>query len=96
MLEDLGSSPTHVADALRARRIVGVRNTVRTLNPIVRYVQSMLGNVYSIDVIRGIVMRIEFADRTVQEVAVPEAVQQFLAAFNRGDYPDLELFTGSG
>lgn len=96
MFEPLGATPGEVAEALRDRGILGVRNTVRFLNPVVRYAQSLLKDVYDVDIIRGNVLRIEFADRSVQEVAVPEAVQQFLAAFNRGEHPDLEMPHGQG
>ena len=37
MLVDLGNTPDEVADTLRASGITGVRNTVRFLNPIVRF-----------------------------------------------------------
>jgi hypothetical protein len=96
MLDELGATPAQVADTLRANGILGVRNTVRFLNPVVRYAQGKLKNVYGIDLIQGNVMRIVFADGREQEEAVPEAVQQFMEAFNRGEYPDLEMPIGPG
>ena len=96
MLEALGSTPDEVADALRARGIKGVRNTVRFLNPVVRYAHSCLADVYGIDLIQGDRLRIVFANGSVTEEAVPEAVLRFLDAFHRGQYPDLELPTGPG
>jgi hypothetical protein len=91
MLDQLGTTPDQVAATLRANGVLGVRNTVRFLNPIVRYAQSKLTNVYGIDVIQGTVMRIVFADGSTRDEAVPDAVQQFLQAFHRGEYPDLEM-----
>jgi hypothetical protein len=96
MFDELGTTPGMVADALRARGIQGVRNTVRFLNPIVRYAHSLLTDVYGIDLIQGDRLRIEFANGTTNEVAVPEPVLQFLEQFHRGQYPDLEMPTGPG
>ena len=94
MLDELGSTPDEVADALRAFRIQGVRNTVRFLNPIVRFVHGKLKGVYTIDLIQGDKLRIEFANSVVTEVAVPGPVLRFLERFHQGQYPDLEMPAG--
>jgi hypothetical protein len=96
MLDALGTTPDEVADTLRASGIQGVRNTVRFLNPIVRYVHGKLDNVYSIDLIQGDSLRIEFANSVVTEVAVPMPVLRFLERFHQGQYPDLEMPAGPG
>jgi hypothetical protein len=96
MLDALGSTPEEVADALRARGIKGVRNTVRFLNPVVRYAHTQLAGVYGIDLIQGDRLRIVFADGTVSEAPVPDPVLRFLDAFHRGQYPDLEMPVGPG
>lgn len=96
MLDELGTTPDEVADALRARGINGVRNTVRILNPIVRYVTAQLAEVRSIDLILVDRLRIVFASGETTEVPVPGAVLRFLKMFHRGAYPDLEMPTGPG
>jgi hypothetical protein len=96
MLDALGNSPDNIAHSLRARGIKGVRNTVRFLNPIVRYAYSITTNVYGIDIIQKDKLRIIFADERVTEVPVPHAVLEFLDLFHRGRYPDLEMPLGTG
>jgi hypothetical protein len=96
MLDALGNTPEEVAFALRTRGIRGIRNTVRFLNPIVRYAYSMSEGVYGIDIIQRDKLRIVFADEQVTEVPVPPAVQEFLEEFHRGRYPDLEMPIGTG
>jgi len=90
VLEQMGKSGTAVAATLRAARVLGVRNAVRVLNPIVRYVQNetRLDNLDA-DVMTGKTFRVHGA--TEQEVVLPQAILDFLDAFNRGAYPDLEL-----
>ena len=96
MLDELGCTPDEVAESLRARHIRGVRNTVRILNPIVRYVLTRTADTASVDLIKGDRLRIEFASGRVSEFAVPDAVLQFLDRFHRGEYPDLEMPTDPG
>jgi len=96
MLDELGRTPEEVADALRARGIRGVRNTVRFLNPIVRYAHTCAADVYGIDLILGDRLRIIFADGQATELAVPDPVLQFLDRFHRGLYPELEMPSGPG
>ena len=96
MLDELGTTPDEVADFLRARGIKGVRNTVRILNPIVRYATAQLPDARVIDLIQVDRLRIVFASGEVTEVPVPEGVLRFLETFHRGEYPDLEMPTGPG
>jgi len=96
MLDELGTTPEQVADALRSSGITGVRNTVRFLNPVVRYAHRKLTGAQGIDIIQGDKLRIEFANSVATEVAVPEAVLRFLERFHQGQYPDMEMPAGSG
>lgn len=87
----LGSTAAEVAATLQSRHIQGVRNTVRFFNPIVRAVQSELQVDFStLDAIQPDTLRMTLPDRT-EQVGLPAAVKNFLDAFNRGDYPELEL-----
>lgn len=91
MFDGLGKTPDEVAASLRAGGIKGVRNTVRILNPIVRYVTSQNPDAQAVDLILVDRLRIVFASGESTEVPVPEAVLQFLEMFHRGEYPDLEM-----
>jgi hypothetical protein len=96
MLDELGRTPDEVADALRACGIKGVRNTVRILNPIVRYVTARVPEARAIDLILVDRLRIIFASGEATEEPVPQAVLEFLEMFHRGAYPDLEMPIGPG
>jgi hypothetical protein len=91
MLRELGTNADEVALALRVMSIQGVRNTVRLLNPIVRYCEKNVPDVWNLNVMAGDTLSMTFRDGRKAEVALPEAVRQFLDAFNRGVYPELEL-----
>lgn len=91
LLEQMGTTADEVAATLRAKGVQGVRNTVRILNPIVRHMQIvMLIDNLDADVMTGKTLRIQGGIKK-QEVKLPQAVMQFMEAFNRGIYPDLEL-----
>jgi hypothetical protein len=90
LLAALGNTADEVASALRAKRIQGTPNTVRQLNPIVRYVQSQLPDVQTANLIADL-LTIQFSDGRQQQQITPPAVHDFLDAFNRGQYPDLHL-----
>jgi len=91
-LAQLGTTPDEVAAALQARRVQGVRNAVRFLNPIVRYLQHLLRlDSAVLDVIPGDRVRMHFEGGRKAAVPLPESVWRFLDGFNRGDYPELEL-----
>ena len=96
MLDVLGRTPDEVAEALHVRGINGVRNTVRILNPIVRYITAQLPEVRAADLILVDRLRIVFASGETTEVPVPQAVLEFLEMFHRGAYPELEMPIGPG
>lgn len=92
MLDQLGNTADDVASVLRAKGIRGVRHTVRSLNPICRYVQMQLGDPsVHVDVMSGISVRIIHPNGRTEEICLPPAVRQFLDAFNQGKCSDLEL-----
>ncbi len=92
ILTGTGNAADEVADALRAAGVRGVRNTVRFLNPIVRYCKTRLSNPgLTLDVIQPGVLRIHFPDNQAEEFPLPLPIQQFLEKFDRGLYPDLEV-----
>jgi hypothetical protein len=93
LLHRLGQTTDEVANALRVKGIRGVRNTVRFLNPIIRYAEEELQEVKSLDLIPGTMLRMQMPNGTRIEVELPTAVLEFLNVFNRGGYPDLELPT---
>jgi hypothetical protein len=88
-LECMGGTAEDVAATMRAEGVQGVRNAVRVLNPVVRLLQNTLRqDNLELDVMTGKTVRLNSGK---EEVALPEAVRQFLDAFNRGAYRDLEL-----
>jgi hypothetical protein len=92
-LERMGGTADEVAATVRAKGVQGVRNTVRLLNPVVRYVQNILRiDNLDLDVMTGKTIRANSGSAVkMQELPLPEPVREFLDAFNRGAYPDLEL-----
>lgn len=96
LLREMGDTPDAVAATLTANKVQRVRNTVRTLNPVVRYIQvSVKSEAIEFDVIKGDAVRITYPKDRHEEVAIPDPVWQFLLAFHRGQYPALE-FDGKG
>ena len=91
MFDRLGGTPQEVADALQACGIQGVRNTMRFLNPIIRYAAGRIEGAADLDLIAGDRMRVLLTSGEIQEFTVPEPVRQFLEAFHQGAYPELEL-----
>src|SRR5207249_1673302 len=92
ILEDLGQSADQVAQTLKAEGVQGIRNTVRTLNPIVRMVQkSLLLSSLGMDVMKRNSFRVVLLDGAEIETALPQAIREFLDAFDQGAYPDLEM-----
>lgn len=96
LLADLGPTVADVADAFRKANIHGVRNTVRYLNPVVRYVQETLRvDDYMLDIWTSAgspdVLRVNAPSGGHFEITLPKVVKDFLVEFNRGAYPDLEL-----
>jgi hypothetical protein len=92
LLQELGDTPDAVAAKLSNKKVQGVRNAARYLNPIVRYVQVCFqDDTMDMDVIKSGVLSVHLRSAPTQEVAIPETVRQFMDAFNRGGYPNLEL-----
>jgi hypothetical protein len=91
VLAQLGDTADAVACSLKAKAIQGVRNTVRFLNPIVRYLQSELFSTSDMNLIKGDQLSITLRDGRKADIPLPSAVRGFLAAFNEGAYADLEL-----
>src|SRR3954447_18593774 len=94
MLTDLGETADQVCNSLRTLGIRGVRNTVRFLNPVVRYAHTFHTHGVAIDLILGDRLRVDHGDGRVTVVDVPPAVREFLDRFHQGKYPDLELPVG--
>ncbi len=91
MLERAGASRDQVADAFMTCGILGVRNAVRMLNPVVRFVQKSVEPNVLLNLMNPRSLRMIFPDGTVAQANVPQAVYEFLEAFNEGRYPQLEL-----
>jgi hypothetical protein len=92
LLENLGNSPEEVASALRQHGVKGVRNTVRFLNPIVRFVRAQPSlETVDCDVILGNILRMRFPGGSEEHVTVPRPILDFLKLFNSGGFADLEL-----
>jgi hypothetical protein len=90
MLDQLGTTPEEIALCLKALGIQGVRNTVRFLNPIVKYAKTRIHGAHDMDVITGTVLRIKLPNGLPLAMPLPEAVRVFLDKFNDGHYPELE------
>ena len=90
MLKSLGNTADEVASAMRAKGVRGVPNTIRHLNPVVRYIQSQVATGSNVHLANG-KLTVRSPDGRQQEVSIPPAVEQFLNAFNAGQYPDLLL-----
>lgn len=92
LLAGLGTTPDEVAATLRTNGIQGVRNAVRFLNPLVRYLAFRLrSDVLGLDLMKRDTLRLTHGNGRKEETALPEPVRLFLDAFNRGAYPELEL-----
>src|SRR5947209_7237698 len=95
VLSGMGQSPDEVAETLRAAGIQGVRNAVRFLNPIIRFCQPHVrAGHFALDLIQGDVLRMVLPNEKPESVPLPRPVKEFLDAFNRGTYPDLEANQG--
>lgn len=92
LLREMGDTPDAVAATLTVNKVQGVRNTVRTLNPVVRYIQVRVkSEAIEFDVIKGDALTITYPKDRHEQVAIPAPVWQFLFEFHRGQYPALEL-----
>lgn len=90
MLDSIGSTADEIAATLRASGIRGIRHSTRYFNPVVQYVYRQLGNhALHINVKHGTTL-IVVGGTGIREVVLSPAIRSFLAAFNAGQYPDLE------
>ncbi len=96
-LLELGTDSESVKAMLQAHGINGVRNTVRYLNPIVRFTQLRLKlDDYALAVTHGdsmptYLLHITLPSGAKASVPFPEPVKDFLDRFNAGAYPELEM-----
>jgi hypothetical protein len=92
LLNTLGDTLDEIAAALLSHGVQGVRNTVRNLNPVVRYLAPHIRvDAFYLDVMQGDRVRLTHRNGKKEETVMPEPVRQFMDAFNRGKYPELEL-----
>src|SRR5689334_7244929 len=92
ILNSMGETADAVAATLRAASTKGVRNTVRFLNPVIRYCQVRLRHEeYALDLIQQDILRMLLPNGRKVEVRLPQPVKDYLDAFHRGQFPDLEL-----
>lgn len=97
ILASLGDSAQAVAVTLKTNGVRGVKNTVRYLNPIVRYAQNQLRiDDFGLDLMQRdgrqvYTLRLSLPDGHMREADLPVPVREFLESFNRGEHPDLEL-----
>jgi hypothetical protein len=89
-LAALGSTPTAVAETLRAAGVAGRRDSPSVQNVLVRYLNRTVDIGGRLEV--GASGEVVYLYRGGSAVSfrVPDPVREFLAAFHRGDYPDLE------
>ena len=80
-----------VANALKSSGIRGIRNTARFLNPVVRLLRQNIPDAREMDLTMGDTLRIVMPEGWHAHVPLPLPVKEFLAAFHRGDYPELEM-----
>jgi hypothetical protein len=92
ILEVLGNSADDVANVLKAQRIKGLRNTTRFMNPICRYIEESLSlGPLSVDLPRKDMVQLALSDGTKLQAPLRPSIIQFLEAFNRGAYPEIEM-----
>jgi hypothetical protein len=91
LLDNLGHDADAVANTLRSQDIRGIRNAVRQLNPVCRYIQKCAVGIAQVTIRSRELLILTFTDERRQEVQLPKAVKEFLTAFDQGAYPDLVL-----
>lgn len=92
-LTKLGSTPDDIAAKLAQHKIKGVRFNNDTQNPIARYLATVMPEGYYVGSAnyRWIGVRNAEGGTGFGITPPPEAVQAFLHAFNRGEYPGLRV-----
>ena len=90
VLRQLGNSADEIAATLNAQKITGVRNTVRFLNPIVRYVQQALSiGPFNVDLTEPETLRVAVEGTSIHTM-LGQPIKDFLRAFDEGEYPELD------
>lgn len=90
IIDSLGDSPDRIASQLERFGSKGVRNAVRQLNPLLKFLHTQVPSGAWLDVIQGNVLHIVLRGGKRIEIALPVEMIEFLDAFNRGRYPRLE------
>lgn len=97
LLANMGHNADAVAATLKVNGVMGVRNTVRYLNPVVRHVQAQLRlDDFTLDVMQRDgrqvhTLRLSLPNGITHEVELPGPVREFLEAFNAGAHAELEM-----
>jgi hypothetical protein len=92
MFDGLGSTTDEVVSTLRTNGIKGMPNTVSSFNPIIRFISKRLRvDAIMADIIKRDRVTITYADWHREEIPLPPFIVEFLARFDRGEYPDLIL-----
>jgi hypothetical protein len=89
LLARMGDTAEQVAQTLRSAGVRGLRGNTSFLNPIVRYLNWSIEIGGRLEVVEGTALRLQLSGE-VREAPLPPAVQAFLTAFHRGDFPHLE------
>jgi len=89
-LTNLGSTAEAVAAALLAAGVRGRRDNTASHNPVVRYLNRTLDIGGRLEIGAAGDRLYMYREGSCQSLELPPAVRDFLAAFHRGDYPDLE------
>jgi hypothetical protein len=89
-LTRLGDSPDAVAEALTEWEAWGARPLARSSNPVVRFVWSLFPDALAVEVAAKGRLRLALPQKAEVKVSLPQAVREFLAFFEQGDYVWLE------
>lgn len=89
-LTDLGSTPGAVAAVLRSVQVHGRRDSTSSHNPVVRYLNRTLDIGGRLEIGAAGDRLYLYREGSCHSLELPHAVREFLVAFHRGDYPDLE------
>ena len=88
-LRELGQTADEVAASLRAEGCIGIRNDV-VLSPVAKYINCAVPQIL-VPIVSTNHITVITHERTTVEVPLPQAVVEFLAAFNDGAYDDLAV-----
>src|SRR4051794_13724311 len=77
ILARIGDSPEQVGETLRTHGASGVRNAVRMLNPVIRFLQKSMPPSVLMDLMDPKILRLTLPDGMKEEVLVPQPVMDF-------------------